>query len=142
MITRELFFKKGWLKFQFLLSILTVIILNEFVYYNLRISQLSKTLVYNTVMIAGNSILFLISKNKTMKNSFLEIQQRYGLSEKQTEQYLWYISFLQEENKEKDHSINLFIREMSELLQAHEKNCNLLIPINIKIFYFFIITNF
>lgn len=29
---------------------------------------------------------------------------------------------LQEENKEKDYSIGLFLREMNELLQAHEKN--------------------
>jgi hypothetical protein len=32
------------------------------------------------------------------------------------------IASLKEENKEKDYSISLFLREMGELLQAHEKN--------------------
>jgi 16S rRNA (guanine(527)-N(7))-methyltransferase RsmG len=51
-----------------------------------------------------------------MKNSLLEIQQRYGLSEKQTEQYLWYISFLQEENKKYDLTN---IDEFEEILSLH-----------------------
>ena len=40
----------------------------------------------------------------------------------QIKEYENKILSLHEENKEKDYSISLFLREMNELLQAHEKN--------------------
>ena len=47
-----------------------------------------------------------------------------------------YLKF-KKENSEKDYSITLFLREMSELLQAHEKNSNYLFNIIFSISRYF-----
>ncbi len=52
----------------------------------------------------------------------LETSESITNYENKVKEYEHQLHILKEENKEKDYSINIFLREMNELLQAHEQN--------------------
>lgn len=59
---------------------------------------------------------------KTLETNNFETLENKKVFENKIKEYEEKVLQLQEENKEKDYSILLFLREMGELLQAHEKN--------------------
>ncbi len=72
-----------------------------------RIEEENKIIQNELTFLERNNLDF----NENKKNLEIKIKE-----------YEAKIVNLQEENKEKDYSITLFLREMGELLQAHEKN--------------------
>jgi hypothetical protein len=66
----------------------------------------------------------LISRNASSENQNLLKEKviNYNYFFNKIREYEQQIVSIKEENKEKDASINIFLREMNELLQAHEKN--------------------